>query len=204
LQGTDIDSTALNFFLTRGPEHGLAGINQTSGQLLYQPVHGFSGIDTLEFVVTDGRTNSDPAVVRLFVEKPPDFDFDGMDDTWENLWDLNNPLNDPDGDGVNNRDEYLANTSPRDPDSVLRILSIRHDPQGRPVVSWRSVGGTRYRIFMADQLASSGAGEFREWVRPSQDEIDPAPYGTNSEQSFVDTTPQPSFGRRFYRIGVMP
>jgi hypothetical protein len=204
LQGTDIDSTQLRFFLTRVPEHGLAGVDQNSGQLFYQPAHGFFGIDTLGFMVTDGQTNSAEATARLFVERPADLDGDGMDDAWENFWDLNNPLNDPDGDGVINRDEYFANTSPRDPNSVLHILNVRHDPQGRSVISWSSVGGTRYRIFIADQLTGTATSDFREIIRSTPEEIDPAAYGTASVQTFVDTTPPPQSGRRFYRIGVAP
>jgi hypothetical protein len=49
------------------------------------------------------------------------------------------PDADPDGDGMNNRSEYLAGTDPRDPKSCLKMLSIQN--QGSSVlIQWQ--GGT--------------------------------------------------------------
>jgi hypothetical protein len=41
-----------------------------------------------------------------------DGDSDGMRDTWEALWDVDDPEGDPDGDGAANLEEYLADTNP--------------------------------------------------------------------------------------------
>ncbi len=59
-----------------------------------------------------------------------DFDGDGIWDFWEtnyfgNVNTTNNPnnaLDDPDGDGMNNRDEYLSGTNPTNALSVLKIV----------------------------------------------------------------------------------
>jgi len=57
-----------------------------------------------------------------------DFDGDGIPDPWEltytNSVAVFNASTDSDGDGVLDKDEYLADTSPTDPNDNLRILSI--------------------------------------------------------------------------------
>src|SRR5678810_642258 len=59
----------------------------------------------------------------------PDADRDGMADTWETSYfgsvnttnNVNNALEDPDGDGMINRDEYVAGTDPTNPLSLLKL-----------------------------------------------------------------------------------
>jgi hypothetical protein len=55
------------------------------------------------------------------------------------------PLDDPDGDGVNNLDEYRAGTHPLDPDSLFEV-KVAEDVTGGPRLEWPSASGRRYVI----------------------------------------------------------
>jgi hypothetical protein len=96
----------------------------------------------------------------------------------------------------------LANTTPRDAGSVLRILGVRTGSDGHFVITWASAGGTRYRVVSSDALAGVTSG-FQPLVRSIEEEIDPAPIGTPSTQTFTDVRPLPATGMRFYKIGVI-
>jgi hypothetical protein len=55
------------------------------------------------------------------------------------------PLADPDGDGVNNLDEYRAGTHPLDPESLFEV-KVAEDVTGGPRLEWPSAAGRRYVI----------------------------------------------------------
>ncbi|HTD66452.1 MAG TPA: Ig-like domain-containing protein [Candidatus Limnocylindria bacterium] len=174
-------------------------LNTNSGSFTYTPAHGYFGPDNFTFVANDGQTNSEPASVWLYIHDPWDADYDGMDDIWENFWDINNPFGDPDGDGFSTLEEYLANTSPRNAQSVLRVLKLAVNVDRSVTLAWQSVGGTRYRVQSADVL-SSGPSNFLDIVRPITEEMDSSPIGTASTQTFIDLRDSPVSGQRFYRI----
>jgi hypothetical protein len=132
------------------------------------------------------------------VRKPLDRDSDGMADAWEELWDLNNPLADPDGDGVTNRDEYVSLTSPRDSTSFLHIDSVAATPEGYLRFEWPTVGGVRYRI-----QVSESDGHFVDLIRPMDQELDSGAYGEPSRQVHLELRPLPPGIVRFYRIRVV-
>ena len=56
-----------------------------------------------------------PLVAGPFLDE----DGDGLPDQWEKAFDATDPLADADGDGVNNRNEFLNGTDPRDPSSYV-------------------------------------------------------------------------------------
>ena len=90
---------------------------------------------------------------------------------------------DADGDGLDNRSEYLAGTDPTDVESVLRVRSGRS--QGGITLRWPARAGVRYSI----ECASSPLGE---WV-PIGEVVADGP-----RAQFTDN--MPDGGPRFYRV----
>jgi len=81
-----------------------------------------------------------------------DTDGDGIPDAWElqfapNLGVLNG-AGDNDGDGLTNLEEFLADTNPLDPNSLLRITSTAKPTAVSPTtLSWSSSPRRQYRIY---------------------------------------------------------
>jgi hypothetical protein len=81
----------------------------------------------------------------------PDSDSDGLPDDWEIAHGLN-PTNsadaalDGDGDGVSNREEYLAGTGPDDPQSYLRVESLTREGTNACALRFRAVSNLTYTV----------------------------------------------------------
>jgi len=79
-----------------------------------------------------------------------DTDHDGIDDTWElkyslNPSDRNDAVQDADGDGFTNLQEFLAGTDPRDPTSLMRVVTAQADSTSFKV-QFTTVAGKRYAV----------------------------------------------------------
>jgi hypothetical protein len=98
---------------------------------------------------------------------------------------------DPDGDGMNNWQEWQAGTNPTNAASLLNILSISNSPSGTKV-TWQIVSGKFYYVQRSTNLA----------VQPAFSTI-----ATNLQRPlssilpYTDTTAT-NGGPYFYRIGV--
>jgi uncharacterized repeat protein (TIGR01451 family) len=124
-----------------------------------------------------------------------DTDGDGTPDPWENQFALNpnvpDALQDADGDGFTNLQEFLAGTNPLQADSAIRILSV-HESGSDAVVTFTTVAGRFYRLERLDELPGG------EWTLVTQN----IP-GTGLSVQATDpgAAGQP---RRFYRIKTQP
>ncbi|MBU1695250.1 MAG: hypothetical protein KKC51_14990, partial [Verrucomicrobia bacterium] len=122
-----------------------------------------------------------------------DSDMDGMDDEWEqsNFGNLTaaNATSDWDNDGSPDGDEFLADTGPKDSNSVLQTQQLATDGHtGGYLVRWRSVGTRRYAVMFTTNLLN---------------EFAPLPQATNlpatpPENVYTDTVT--GVEHKFYRI----
>lgn len=120
-----------------------------------------------------------------------DSDGDGLPDNWEmrHLHSLSvaNSLSDTDGDGIADRDEYLAGTNPAEPRSYLRILSLSVSTErGEAVLTFPSNPAREYRIQSADNLGDAWA--------------DASSLRSGSDTSVSQVTLAASDSARFYRV----
>lgn len=86
-----------------------------------------------------------------------DTNFDGLPDDWQRMYwpapmKIPGPLEDSDGDGATNRDEFLAGTDPTDPSSVLKTSLIASVHGWR--LNWNTTPGNLYQVQLTEDLVS--------------------------------------------------
>jgi len=180
--------------------------------------HGTSDKNALDAVLDpddDDLTNLQEFKNRTN-PRSADTDSDGMPDGWEvavgldptsndaerdsdgdglsNLREMGlgtNPLRaDTDGDGVDDGTELLHGTVPTDPNSVFKILKVSIGPEGKPVLSWRSIPGKNHSIFATSDLTGG-------WGPPKKT-LSADPSGLNA---WTDDEGQ-VMRLRFYRLDI--
>ncbi|HXJ56283.1 MAG TPA: lamin tail domain-containing protein [Verrucomicrobiae bacterium] len=123
-----------------------------------------------------------------------DSDGDRLPDIWEIAYqfDPNAPgdgTNDPDGDGLSNRQEYLAGTDPRDALSYLKIDRLTVG-SGLPTLEYQAISNKTYSILWKPSLDSANWSVLTNL---------PA-YSTNRLERVAD--PTPAVTRRLYRLAT--
>lgn len=99
---------------------------------------------------------------------------------------------DPDHDGMNNWQEWIAGTDPTDVASALRMLSLSQAANGI-AATWSSVTGRTYFLQRATNPAAAPTFSIIQSNLPGQP----------STTGFTDTNPPPS-SPAYYRVGVQP
>ena len=66
LDGDPVANQTLTFAITAGPGHGtVSGFSAATGQLTYRPAANYTGLDTIQFTVTDDASAGGPALTSL-------------------------------------------------------------------------------------------------------------------------------------------
>jgi hypothetical protein len=139
-------------------------------------------------IITNGagqQTISTPAILTVL----PDFDGDGLPDVWEAAFGfdtntVNNSSLDPDGDGLSNRDEYLAGTNPTNALDYLKIDRFLWPPS----LEFAAVSNKSYTVECRDGLSG------KSWRKL----LDVRAQTTNRTVSVVD--PSPPAQECYYRL----
>jgi len=127
-------------------------------------------------------------------DEPTDKDADKLPDQWERMHGLNPASStdageDADGDGVSNRNEFLAGTDPTNPWSRLSIHGVRQKSTGLSLF-FPTVKGKRY------------SGEWAEAFPAANWQSFGSLFGDGTEQAIIHTNA--SSGQRFYRVRLAP
>jgi len=145
----------------------------------------------------DLNADGTPDQVTVVAGAEIDTDGDGMPDAWETLHQLNPETidcdDDADNDGVSNIGEYLTDTDPRDPSSVLRLIATML-PGNKVRLSWKAVPGRRYEILYANGL---------EYVFQPLSAAGPR-VATSTTEYVDDTLPAGNTRPRFYQLRLVP
>jgi hypothetical protein len=99
---------------------------------------------------------------------------------------------DSDGDGLTDREEYLAGTDPTNEGSVLRVITLKRGGAGNGsgvTVLWQAVPGMLYQVECKAEVDES------EWSALGTE-------GVASSETGVAVDESEGGGRRFYRVRV--
>ncbi len=67
LEGYDEDEDSLKFEVVANTTFGDSTIDPDSGKVIYTPHYKYSGLDSMTYTVSDGRSTSSPELIRLIV-----------------------------------------------------------------------------------------------------------------------------------------
>jgi hypothetical protein len=190
-------SGAISWRIISQPASGTIGLSNNIAT--YYPGEGFVGTDMFTFASNSGFRDSNLATGTV-VSVAADTAGDGLPDWWRALRfggdgkstnSVSAALADPDGDGLSNAQEFVANTDPLDYRSVVRMIEISRTGNNIGVV-FQSALGQRFQVEARDHLVSGGWSILTTNI-----------WGKTDETSLIDfgATGRPY---RFYRTIVTP
>lgn len=125
----------------------------------------------------------------------PDTDGDGIPDAWVQQYfghpsglvgDQSRAGDDPDRDGMNNLQEYLAGTSPVDPSSVLRILSVLPPSAGTNApIEFFAVSNRSYTVEFKSVLDTNGWSALQNYPAAATNRLIQVPVPPNGFSGFL-------------------
>lgn len=124
-----------------------AFFNVTNRVALVDPAQAFFSLSS----TARGRVERVDLEISVLLE---DLDGNGLPDAWERLYFGRSgidPLADPDGDGLNNLEEYKAGTNPNDFQSQFRFIRITSQTQG-VFLEWASVTNRSYSVLRSPDI----------------------------------------------------
>jgi hypothetical protein len=131
------------------------------------------------------------------VDSNLDTNGNGLPDSWESRYFGSTgsadggPNDDPDHDGLTNREEFAAGTHPLDPGSAVRIVNVERGAS-TVGVSFNTIAGKGYQLERTTSLAPA------QWTTVSSGVM-----GTGGIVRIADPL-TPSTGNCFYRIRLAP
>ena len=165
--------------------------------LVYFPGQGFAGTDAFTYVANDGWRDSTNVATGTVVVTAQYSLGDGIPDWWrlQYFGCTNCPqaaaTADPDGDGMNNYQEFTAGTDPTDNRSRLRFFDLGMN-NGKPVLSFESLLGQHYVVESRDDLIHG------TWILQRTNV-----WGRTDATTLTDTNAA-GHSQRFYRVRVQP
>ena len=138
------------------PTNGTVAISNNN-LAVYFPGQGFAGTDTFTFAASNGYNDSATLGVGTVTVTNTYSLGDAIPDWWRRLHFgcITCPeaaaTADPDGDGMNNYQEFIAGTDPKDPRSRLRVFALTQSG-GSTMLSFESLLGNRYGVQYRDNL----------------------------------------------------
>jgi hypothetical protein len=169
--------------------NGVVEFTNTTGIGVFTNVQASATNPGIRCIVRNAAAGvNSPDVYLIMI---PDFDGDGMADTWEvqhgfNTNNAADALMDLDGDKMSNRDEYLSGTDPTDPDSVMKLTFTTANSA---LIEFVARSNIAYSIQFRTNLASGSWNNLTNLNAESQ---------TRTVQ--VNSVSSPPLPERYYRV----
>lgn len=103
-----------------------------------------------------------------------DTDSNGLPDVWETAFGITAPELDADGDGVSNRDEYVAGTNPTNSLDYLRVIRVER-ADGNPggvTLEFMAMSNLTYTVERTDQLAPGAWSKYADIVARAANRVE--------------------------------
>lgn len=169
--------------------------NFSDASLNESQIAGGIAYDRVSYRISDGINLSAIHTLRIIGFRNDSTPSDGLPDSWMNSHfgntsvglpgADNHPESDPDGDGMNNRIEFIYGSDPNNPLSYPPLMSYDHTTN---TISWNTINRMPYYLECSEDMATWSIIHGR--------------LGTGNRHTYhLDT---PSDTQRFYRIKLQP